>query len=226
VPAIAVVEALPGGPLDTAMTAACEYRWIVVTSANGARAALNAAARTGRRVDRTHWAAIGRSTATVLERGGVAAEFVPSASDAAAIATELPLDLGDRVLLIRGHLAASELPDRLRQRGATVDDVVAYRTEIAPAASRGLLREAVANRGVGAVMFTSGSTVDGLLAIADAEGIDAREFGAICIGEETARAATTAGFRVIAVSHSQDVAALADAAARVLAPQLPEVIHA
>ena len=127
---------------------------------------------------------------------------------------------------MRGELAGAELPDALRKRGAEVDDVVGYRTLVAPAASRVLLRDAVEGAAIDAVIFTSGSTVDGLVAIAAAERIDAREFGAICIGNETARAASAAGFRVMAVSPTAEVAALADAAAGALELHLREVVHA
>jgi len=226
VPAIEVVEEPPGGRLDIAIDRLSNYRWIVVTSANGARAALHAAVRTSHRLETASWAAIGRSTAVVLERAGLVVAFLPSASDTASIASELPIERGDRVLLVRGELAGADLPDALGKRGAEVDDVVGYRTLVAPAASRVLMRDAVAGGAIDAVIFTSGSTVDGLVGIAAAEGIDPREFGAICIGNETARAASVAGFRVLAVSPSADVAALAEAAAGALEPHLREVVHA
>jgi uroporphyrinogen III methyltransferase/synthase len=226
VPAIEVVEEPPGGRLDIAIDRLSDYRWIVVTSANGARAALHAAVRTSHRLETASWAAIGRSTAVVLERAGLVVDFLPSASDTASMASELPIERGDRVLLVRGELAGADLPDALGKRGAEVDDVVGYRTLVAPAASRVLLRDAVAGAAIDAVIFTSGSTVDGLVGIAAAEGIDPREFGAICIGNETARAASVAGFRVLAVSPSADVAALAEAAAGALEPHLREVVHA
>jgi hydroxymethylbilane synthase len=226
VPAIATVGEPPGGRLDEVLKDVAAYRWIVVTSANGARALVDATRRTGTALNGPSPAAVGSATAAVLERGGVTATFQPTVSNAETLGRELPVDTGDHVLLLRGDLATSDLPDALRQRGANVDDLVVYRTEIAPAASRPLLREACADRLVDAVVFTSGSTVDGLLALAAAEGIEIRQVPAICVGEPTARAARSAGFRVAAISPLPDVETLAETTARVLAPHVAEAVHA
>ena len=68
-----------------------------------------------------------------------------------------------------------------------VDDVVAYRTLEAPATSRSLLRQAMAERAFDAVVFTSGSTVRGLGSLAASDGLDVTSIPAICIGPETGR---------------------------------------
>jgi uroporphyrinogen-III synthase len=123
---------------------------------------------------------------------------------------------GDRVLVIRGDLAEEDLADGLRARGVEVDDVIGYRTREAPESSRGLLRTAMAGGAIAAALFTSGSTVRGLLALGMAESIDVLSIPAVCIGPETAAEAQAAGFRVIAVSPAADSPALAAAAAGAL----------
>jgi uroporphyrinogen-III synthase len=143
--------------------------------------------------------------------------FLPNRSTAAAIATELPVTPGDRVFVVRGDLAGSELAVGLRARGAEVDDVVAYRTREAPESSRALLREAVADRPLAAVLFSSGSTVRGLLSLGHQESIDMRSLPAVCIGPETADEARAAGFRILSVSPTPDAAAFAAATADALA---------
>jgi uroporphyrinogen-III synthase len=75
---------------------------------------------------------------------------------------------------------------------------------------------------IAAAVFTSGSTVRGLVSLGHQESIDVRSFPAICIGPETADVARTAGFRVLAVSPRPDSAALAAATATALVPQLQE----
>lgn len=209
VPAIAVELEPPGGALDTVAGRLHTYAWAVVTSANGARAIVEAASRCGSDLRRTSWAAIGPATRLVLEAEGVEVAVQPTRANGPAIATELPFEAGDRILVVRGDLADEAVARTLQARGANVDDVIAYRTQEAPEASRPLLRRALAAESIDAVLFTSGSTVRGLMALAGAEATDLRSIPAVSIGPETAAAAAGAGFRVIAVSPTPDAATLA-----------------
>lgn len=222
VPAIAIEFDAPRGDLDRAAGLLHTYRWVVITSTNGARAILRAAEQMLAELGAPSWAAIGPTTRSVLEHEGIGVQFQPSQSSAKAMAAELPVAAGDRILVVRGNLADEELALALRARGAEVDDVVAYWTREAPETSRRLLRRAAADGPIAAVVFTSGSTVRGLLAIGLAEAIDVRSYPAVCIGLETADAARTAGFRVLAVSPTPDPTALAEATCRSLALQSEE----
>jgi hydroxymethylbilane synthase len=221
VPAIAI-DIEPGGDLDGAARQLGYYHWVVISSTNGARAILKAAERVFTPFEASRFAAIGSTTRLVLEREGIDVDFQPRRSTAAAMAAELPVRPGDRVLVIRGDLADGELAVALRARGAEVDDVIAYRTREAPESSRGLLRTATEDGPIAATAFTSGSTVRGLLSLGEAESIDVRSFPAVCIGPETADEARAAGFRIIAVSPTPDGAALAAATADALALQPAE----
>jgi uroporphyrinogen-III synthase len=219
VPAIALEFDLAGRELDSAARVLHTYAWVVVTSANGARAILKAAERAFTPLEASRFAALGSATRSVLEHEGIAVDFQPSQSDTIAMAAELSVGPGDEVLIVRGDLADEELAVALRARGALVDDVVAYRTHEAPESSRGLLRRATEDGPIAAAVFTSGSTVRGLLALGYAESIDVRSFPAVCIGPKTADEARTAGFRILAVSPTPDSAALAATTARALALQ-------
>jgi len=224
VPAIAVAPVPPGGDLDRVAHDLARYQWAVVTSVNGARAILSAARRVFTPLAAPRWAAIGAATRRALEDEGFEVELQPSRASATAMAAELPVGPGDRVLLLRGDLADHELPDALRARGAEVDDVVAYRTVEAPDSSRRLLRRAIEAGRVDAVLFTSGSTVRGLVALAAAESlIDVTTIPAICIGPETAREADRLGFRVLADAPARGARALAATTAEALAAQQQEI---
>jgi uroporphyrinogen-III synthase len=135
-------------------------------------------------------------------------------SSSSALAAELPIRPGDRVLVVRGDLADDDLATALRGRGADADDVVAYRTLEAPDDSRILLHRALTEEPIAAVVFTSGSTVRGLMTLAAAASVDVTSIPAVCIGPETADVARTAGFRLVVVSPSPDAAGLAAASAR------------
>jgi len=222
VPAIAIEFDLADRELDSAARVLHTYAWVVITSANGARAILKAAERVFTPLETSRFAALGSATRSVLEREGIAVDFQPSRSGTIAMAAELPVRPGEEVLILRGDLADEELALALRARGAEVDDVIAYRTHEAPEASRGLLRRAISDGPVAAAVFTSGSTVRGLLALGRAESIDVRAVPGVCIGPETAGEARTAGFRILAVAPTPDATALAAATASALSIQRQE----
>jgi len=217
VPAIEVELEPPGSAIDRAAGLLHTYRWVVITSVNGARSILKAAERIRTELGAPGWAVIGTSTRAALEREGIEVGFEPSRTTGRALAAELPIEPGDWVLIVRGSLAGESLAEGLRERGAQVDDVIAYQTREAPEGSRGLLRAMVAGGPIAAVMFASGSAVRGFLSLGLAEGIDVRSLPAVCIGPETADEAQKTGFRVLAVSPIAAPAALAAVAANVLA---------
>ncbi|MGI8534859.1 MAG: hydroxymethylbilane synthase, partial [Candidatus Limnocylindrales bacterium] len=223
VPAIAAEIEPPGGKLGYAAGLLHTYAWVVITSANGARAILQAAERISTELGAPSWAAIGPATRRVLEHGGIEVAFEPCQNSGRAMAVELPVATGDRVLVVRGDLADETLAIALRARGAEVDDVIAYRTREAPPSSRALLRRAMRDGSIAAAVFTSGSTVRGLAALGRAESVDVTSIPSICIGPETAHEARAAGFRILAVASTTDSASLAEAAARALALQPQEI---
>lgn len=217
VPAVAVEIDPPGGELDAVAHVLHTFDWVVITSPNGARAILAAAERVFTSLATPNWAAIGASTAEILEREDVQVTFRPSQPDARALADELPFAPGQDVVLLRGDLAGDELPERLRQRGAIVTDVVGYRTIEGPPSSGPLLREAFAEGRPDAVLLASGSAARGLVSLAETEGLHVTSIPAICIGPETARAAAPLGFDVLATSPEPDPTSLAATTAAALA---------
>lgn len=223
VPAISIEFAPPGSDLDRAAGSLHGYHWVVVTSANGARAILKAAERIRTDLGSPRWGAIGTATRATLEREGIDVDFAPSRANGLAMASEMPLRAGDRVLVIRGDLPGPDLAERLRSRGADVDDVIGYGTLEAPATSRALLRQAIAAGPFAAIIFTSGSTIRGLRSLSKPDAVDVMAIPAVCIGPETAAQARDAGFQVIAVASSQDAASLAATAASVLTRQPQEI---
>ncbi|HSO30508.1 MAG TPA: hydroxymethylbilane synthase [Candidatus Sulfomarinibacteraceae bacterium] len=220
IPTIEIRPVEPGGELDAAVLRAAgrDGGWIVVTSANGANAVLDAADRLGVQIAAPggprgwRWAAVGTATRAALEARGVHVSFTPSTADAVSLAAELPVEPGGTVLLPRADIADGRLVATIEARGARVDAVVAYRTHEAPAASRDQLRAAFAADGVAAIVFTSGSTVRGLLGLLGAVHRDqARRLPACCIGETTAAAAREAGFGQVVVAPAAEAAAIAGA---------------
>jgi len=217
VPAVEIAIDPPGGPLDAAARSLATFDWVAVTSPNGARAIITAVARVSAALGAPAWAAIGAGTAAVLEVAGIRNVFRPRRPDRHALASELPIRRGQRVLVPRSDVAGDGLGARLRERGAETTDVVAYRTIEAPPSSRPALRDAFRPGPPAAVVLASGSAARGLLALATAEGLDVVTIPAICIGPETAAEASRLGFEIRATAPGPDARTVASTTAAALA---------
>jgi len=210
VPAVAILPPASWDAVDAALRALDRYAWVVFTSANGVRMFFerrHALGLAGPVPPVVRWAAIGPGTAAALAGCGIHGVWVPSRYMGAAAGDELPAAVGHRVLRVRGEMASAAVTTRLRARGVSVDEVVAYRTVEAPAESAPLLRRAW-TEGIDAVVFTSASTVRGFATLAQRVGID-DDIGSvmtIAIGPVTAEAmaAMTWDVDAVAPEHSID----------------------
>ncbi len=210
VPAIAIRRAAEGGSLDAALADAEPAQFIVVASANAARAALDAASRIGLEPLMVRWAAIGEATANVIREADIDDVFIPSAPDGETLARELPIVAGDHVLVSRADIADRRLAEILADRGAVVADVVAYETSEAPETSRALLAATLDDGPIDALVLTSGSTARGILALAAGPSRDRlAATPAIVAGAATAAAAREAGYARVLVAPSPATADLA-----------------
>jgi uroporphyrinogen-III synthase len=212
VPTVEITPAPPGGALDDAIRSLDGATWLVITSVNGAAALVDRLAALGRSLPKgVRLAAVGPATAGTLVAGGLRVDHVPSSYRTVAIAEGLGDVAGRRVVLARADVATRDLRDALRERGALVEEAVAYRTLEGPAESRDRMRAALAQH-LDGVTFTSGSTVRGLHALlSPAEALRATALPAYCIGPVTASVARSAGFAVAVVASRHTVASLAEA---------------
>src|SRR5918997_1605051 len=132
------------------------YDVICFTSPNGVSVYFDAIGRDARALAGVTVAAIGPATAAELERHGIRADVVPERFVAEGLLEALPDVRGKSVLVARAAEARDELPDGLRERGASVHVVPLYDTVAEPlsADQRRALEEEVTY-----VTFTSSSTV-------------------------------------------------------------------
>ncbi|HEV2036136.1 MAG TPA: uroporphyrinogen-III synthase [Candidatus Dormibacteraeota bacterium] len=173
------------------------YDWVVVTSAAGVDAL-------GEVAEGARWAAVGQATAQALRARGVEPALVPTSANGLALANALPDVGGKRVLLVRGAAAAADLPTRLRERGAAVEELAVYATIEGPASAALPLREALADVDLAAIVFASGSAVRGYIALGGTT-----SWPAITIGPRTTDVVREFGFQVIAEAEGQSAEALA-----------------
>jgi uroporphyrinogen III methyltransferase/synthase len=149
--------------LDAAIEKIAIYDWLIFTSVNGVEQFLARFERAGKsltELQSKRLAAIGPPTAARLQSAGLANCLVPKQYRAEGILEGLTPDevRGKRVLIPRAAKAREILPETLRQWGALVDVVEAYRTVI-PQADVSRLRSSFGAGEVDMVTFTSSSTV-------------------------------------------------------------------
>jgi uroporphyrinogen III methyltransferase/synthase len=196
-PVIRIADPEDWGPLDEAIGRLERYRWLVITSPNGAErfvARLHTLGGDAARLPRV--AAVGSATAATLAHLGVRVDLVPPEFKGKALpgALEPHLRPGDRVLLARGDLADKALVGGLEALGAVVDDLIAYRTlptDEDPAELKRLLAEGAIHYAA----FTSGSTVRNLLTVLGGPAALAGVRIA-CIGPETEAVARRLGLPI------------------------------
>jgi uroporphyrinogen III methyltransferase/synthase len=198
---VPVIELLPPedwAPADGAIERLKDYDWVAFTSANGVRAFCERVLEKGhdaRAFGSARLCAIGPETARALEAYGLRADLVPDEYVAEEVVHALARLEPGRVLIPRARVARDVLPAELRARGAEVDVVEVYRTEV-PKHAGERLRELLPQTDV--VTFTSSSTVTNFVRLASPlpEGLKVA-----CIGPITAQTAREQGLRVDVVAE-------------------------
>jgi uroporphyrinogen-III synthase len=210
--AIEIVPA-PYKPIDAALERLGDYDWVVFTSVNGVAVVLDRLRARGESSDRLNVAkvgAIGRATAQRLRDAGVEVSFVPEQFVAESVVEGLVAQgmSGKHILLPRADIARDTLPNGLRDAGAVVDVIVAYRTT-RPAAVQDDVLDAVRSGEVDIVTFASPSTVRNTLDLLG----DALPGHVVvaCIGPITAAAARERGLRVDIEAVEYSIPGLVDA---------------
>ncbi|MCS7315572.1 MAG: uroporphyrinogen-III synthase [Bryobacterales bacterium] len=186
--------------LDVAIARLHEYDWILFTSANGVRFFLERldASPLDARAIQARICAIGPATRKALEEAHLKPDLVPAEYVAESIVSALSVARleGRRILLPRAAGARDFLPEQLRQRGAQVDVIEAYRT-VAPADLPEKARQIFGGHSRPHwVTFTSSSTVRNLV---EAVGADAlRGVRIASIGPITSATVRSCGLQVTA----------------------------
>ncbi len=191
--------------LDGALARAGEFDWVIFTSTNGVRAVTERWRTLGKEPRIPAFkkiAAIGPATARTLEEIGLRVDFIPTKFLGERMAIELPIERGQRALLLRADIASDALERGLAERGVAVTNVSAYRTII-------LSTQKLDLGEIDAVTFTSSSTVRSFVAMLDGNDLD--NILTFCIGPVTADTARTLGLRVDAVAAEHTIEGLVDA---------------
>ncbi|MDP2728358.1 MAG: uroporphyrinogen-III synthase, partial [Dehalococcoidia bacterium] len=220
-PTIQIQPLEDNSALDQALSTLTNYDWIIFTSVHGVRSVLSRLRDLGREaaaLSAARLAAIGPSTAKELAGAGLRVDYQPGEYVAEAIVEGLEGVAGKRILLPRADIAREALAVGLREKGAVVDEVAAYRT--VPAASQaGSVRQRLAAGEIDVVTFTSSSTVRNFLALLE-QGTGNKEEEVLgllrgvkiaCIGPITSQTAREMGLQVDVEAREYTIPGLVEA---------------
>ncbi|MDH5543033.1 MAG: uroporphyrinogen-III C-methyltransferase [Nitrospinota bacterium] len=199
-PTIETADPEDWSPLDKALGEARKYDWMIFTSVNGVAYLLKRLKETGRDIRDLAGpkiCAIGKSTGEAVEALGIRVDLVPDEYRAEGILESIGDVKGKKILIPRAEEAREVLPDTLREKGAEVNVVTAYRTH-RPDARKDELFEAIKNGDADMVTFTSSSTVSNFVSMfSDTEIEEIRKkLRVASIGPITTTTAKKFGFKI------------------------------
>jgi len=127
------VDAVQQQTNDQILQNLAEFRWLIFTSANGVDAFFRSLRNMGRDA-RALWsnkvAAIGTSTAAMLEQYSIFADVVPEEFHAESLAASIQDEVvGANILWVRANRGRRVLPDALSAAGANVTELVVYQND-------------------------------------------------------------------------------------------------
>ena len=220
-PTVSFAPATDHASLDAAIQHVAEFDWILFTSQNAVRFFSLRARGLGLRPGaiqnpRPLVAAVGPATAQAATEEGFRVDTVPASHSGEALAQELWGAIGGRkVLLPRSDRADDRLPAALREAGAQVTEIVAYRTA-PPDSLDPEIMQRIRRAEVNAIVFASPSSFHYLsecIGPAELVALSSRVHFA-AIGPTTSRALREAGARVEIEATESSAAGLADSIAK------------
>ncbi|MFZ0520817.1 MAG: uroporphyrinogen-III synthase [Candidatus Acidiferrales bacterium] len=232
-PTVSFASAENPAELDAAFARLADFDWILFTSQNAVRFFCRRWMELGRERAqlasvRGNVAAVGSATARALAAEGMKVDYVAQTQTGESLAVELRDSVqGKQVLLPRSDRVDDRLPAALREAGASVHEVTAYRT-LRPETLNSEILKHVCRAEIDAIVFASPSAFHNLAAFipyAELAGLSNQvQFAAI--GSTTARALREAGARVAIESNESSSTGLADAIAKYYQRRASTVRHA
>jgi uroporphyrinogen-III synthase len=216
-PLVAFADPEDFGPLDAAIAGVEQFEWMILTSAQAVRALTRRSEALKRPLNpkgsKMRIACVGPVTAEVARGAGLAVDHVARTHNGVALAEELGSILqGRTVMLPRSDGANPDLPGALKRYGASVTEVIAYRTIRPTELERQSLR-AIAKGEADAILFFSPSAVQHFVELfgpEEARGLQ-EKLAITAIGPVTANALRDAGVERTVVAADTSAAAVSEA---------------
>lgn len=162
--------------IESSLQQADQYDWLVFTSVNGVQYFLEWLKHYRidiRRFHQAKFAAVGPKTSEALADVGIFVDHQASRYDADDLVESLSKLVAptERVLLPRGDLARSVLPEQLRVKGIYADEISVYETVVA-SNQEPIVFEWLKEKHIHVITFTSSSTVHNLITVMKQGGIE------------------------------------------------------
>ncbi len=209
-PVIAIAPPEDFGPLDVALNGIEDFDWVVLTSTNGVEAVRTRLEEIG--IDRARFcepkiAVIGPATSSAVSKAFRNPDLMPNEFVSEQIADSLGDVRGKKFLLPVADRARKDLANILRDRGAFVTEVVAYRI-VSPSAE-----EVLPDETPDFITLTSSSSVYGTIDALRGRGKEGwmRDSRLACLGPITAATVQELGYSVALVAREYTVPGLVQA---------------
>jgi uroporphyrinogen III methyltransferase/synthase len=204
--------------LDGAIERIETFDWLIFTSANGVRfffQRLQDLGRDIRDLKGVRLCTIGPATAEALKRLGLTVDLVPAEFVSEGVVTAFAGQniRGKKVLLPRAEKARDVIPAGLKEMGAFVETVTAYRT-VNSGRSRTELETLYEAGKLDVITLTSPSTVQNLIEIMGPDHPLLGDVKIACIGPVTAEAARQAGLVIDILQDRYTIPDLVEALVR------------
>ncbi len=193
-------------PLDAAIMGIQRFDWLILTSAQAVRSLVKRSEEMKRDLippgSRLRIGCVGPVSADAARKAGLPVEYVAETHTGAGLAKELGDRLrGAKVFLPRSDRANPDLPVALKNCGAQVREVIAYRT-LKPAAFDETNLRTIAERAADAMLFFSPSAVQHFVDLVGVEQLHALQdkLAIVAVGPVTGKALREAGVRRIVVA--------------------------
>ncbi len=202
--------------LDAAISAMYRYEWVAFASPNGVNQVferIRALDKDARAFAGNKIAAVGPATVEALRSNGIVTDLMPNTFTAEGLVETFQESsyAPKSAVVFRSNIGRDTLPRGLRQLGAEVAEVAAYRTIAAEDSSETARRAFV--DGIDATTFTSSSTVKNLVGLLDGDVTGINNSVVVCMGPITAQTAKARGIRVDIIPEEQSIPAMISALA-------------
>ena len=200
--------------LDTALVNLRRYEWAAFASPNGVNQTFDRISHLGldsRAFAGCKIAAVGPATVKALEARGIVADLMPDTFTAEGLieAFQSVDDTPKSAVVFRSDIGRETIPRGLRQLGADVTEVAAYRTVLSEDSES--TARAAFQKGIDVVTFTSSSTVKNLRRLLDGDVTAINKSVVVCMGPVTASTAESFGINVDIIPEEQSISSIVSA---------------
>lgn len=146
---------------DDALSEISSFEWLLFSSANSVKYFFQRALSLNIKSPPCKIAAVGEKTAGIIKQRGVHIDLIPDEANAKSLVKSFKnLKISEQKILIpSSNIARNELPDGLKNLGASITTVVVYKTQVNRSLDTEKMFELIKNNQIDCITFFSPSAV-------------------------------------------------------------------